>query len=211
MKDHFDYMKLLETAKAELGDIGEEKGRFKLPEVDSFIEGKSTILRNFGQIVDMINRDAEHLLGHLVKDIGAPGVIDESGRLIIKARVTKEDLQKKINSYFETYVLCSECGRPDTHLVKDGRTLIVICDACGGRRPVHVKKGARQTATKDERLRVGDVIEVTIQDISRRGDGIARVGPYVIFVPGTAKGDHTKIRIDFISGNNYVQSKVVKE
>ncbi|MCI0496769.1 MAG: translation initiation factor IF-2 subunit beta [Thermoplasmata archaeon] len=211
MSDDFDYMKLLETAKAELGEVKAEEGRFNLPEVDSFIEGKTTIFRNFGVIVDMIARDTEHVLQHLIKDIGAPGVLDDSGRLIIKARVVKEDLQKKVDAYFETYVLCSECGRPDTHLIKEGRTQVVICDACGGRRPVHVKKASKQAASKDERLRAGDTIDVTVQDISRRGDGVARVGPYVIFVPGSAKGDRVKIRIEFVSNNNFVQSKVIKE
>jgi len=210
MTDQFDYMKLLEDAKKELKAPAKEEERFKLPDVESFIEGKSTILRNFNAIADMIAREPEHLLGHLVKDVGAPGFIDDSGRLILKARIIQEDLQKKVNSYFQTYVLCSECGRPDTHLIKDSRTLILVCDACGGRRPVLVKKGVKQEE-KSQKLRVGDLFEVTVQDISHRGDGMVRQGPYVIFVPGTAKGDRVKIRVEYVSNSNYVQTKVVKE
>ncbi|MDW8045075.1 MAG: TRAM domain-containing protein [Nitrososphaerota archaeon] len=42
---------------------------------------------------------------------------------------------------------------------------------------------------------MGDELEVTISEMSRRGDGLARVQGYVIFVPNTKQGDHVKIRI----------------
>ncbi|MDD4306757.1 MAG: TRAM domain-containing protein, partial [Methanosarcina sp.] len=35
----------------------------------------------------------------------------------------------------------------------------------------------------------GEVYDVTIQDIARQGDGIARIEGFVIFVPGTKVGD----------------------
>lgn len=44
-------------------------------------------------------------------------------------------------------------------------------------------------------VKVGDELDVTIADISRRGDGIARVQGYVIFVPNTKQGDSVKIKV----------------
>ena len=45
-----------------------------------------------------------------------------------------------IKSYVEDYVICSECGKPDTRLVKDDRVMILRCDACGSHRPVRKRK-----------------------------------------------------------------------
>ena len=37
--------------------------------------------------------------------------------------------------------------------------------------------------------------EVDIKELSRRGDGVARIGGFVIFVPNTRLGDHVTIEI----------------
>ena len=37
--------------------------------------------------------------------------------------------------------------------------------------------------------------EAEIEDVSRRGDGIARIEGFVIFVPNTKRGDHVRFRI----------------
>ena len=39
---------------------------------------------------------------------------------------------------------------------------------------------------------------MTIQDIARQGDGIARIESVVIFVPGTKVGDEVRIKIERI-------------
>ncbi len=44
----------------------------------------------------------------------------------------------------------------------------------------------------------GEVYDVTIQDIARQGDGIARIESFVIFVPGTKVGDEVRIKIEKI-------------
>jgi predicted RNA-binding protein with TRAM domain len=42
----------------------------------------------------------------------------------------------------------------------------------------------------------GEVYDVTIQDIARQGDGIARIEGFVVFVPGTKVGDEVRIKIE---------------
>ena len=37
--------------------------------------------------------------------------------------------------------------------------------------------------------------EATIEDVSRRGDGIAKIEGFIIFVPNTKKGDHVKFKV----------------
>ena len=40
----------------------------------------------------------------------------------------------------------------------------------------------------------GEVYDVTIQDIARQGDGIARIEGFVVFVPNTSVGDEVQIK-----------------
>ena len=42
----------------------------------------------------------------------------------------------------------------------------------------------------------GEVYDVTIQDLARQGDGIARIEGFVVFVPGTKVGDNARIKIE---------------
>ncbi|MHC1623050.1 MAG: TRAM domain-containing protein [Candidatus Methanospirareceae archaeon] len=48
-------------------------------------------------------------------------------------------------------------------------------------------------------INVGETYDVTIEDVGREGDGIARVEGFVCFVPNTKKGDNVKIRITKVS------------
>ncbi|WMW25189.1 TRAM domain-containing protein [Methanolobus sediminis] len=44
-------------------------------------------------------------------------------------------------------------------------------------------------------VEAGKTYEVTIEDIAREGDGIARVSGFVVFVPDTKVGDEVTIKV----------------
>ena len=44
-------------------------------------------------------------------------------------------------------------------------------------------------------VKVGDEIEVTVEAVAAKGDGIAKVEGFVIFIRGGQQGQKTKIRI----------------
>jgi predicted RNA-binding protein with TRAM domain len=48
-------------------------------------------------------------------------------------------------------------------------------------------------------VEVGKEYEVEIQEMSKRGEGIARIEGLVIFVANTKQGDHVKVKITRIS------------
>ncbi|MEM0343670.1 MAG: translation initiation factor IF-2 subunit beta [Thermoplasmata archaeon] len=196
-EETFDYEALLERAKQKLPVTLESSDRFQVPEPDVMIEGKTTVIRNFGEIVDVLRRDPQHLLGYLLRELGTAGTM-EGRRVVFKGKVTAPQVAERIKSYVEEYVLCSECNRPDTRIVKDGRVLILVCETCGAHRPVHVRKQAKVEEAKE--LEVGQVYEFMIEDVGKKGDGIARKGNFIIYVPGTAKGSQVKVKIEKISG-----------
>ncbi len=44
-------------------------------------------------------------------------------------------------------------------------------------------------------IRVGDEIDVTIEAVGAKGDGIAKVKGFVIFVPNTKQGETVKVKV----------------
>jgi predicted RNA-binding protein with TRAM domain len=59
-------------------------------------------------------------------------------------------------------------------------------------------------------VEIGKEYEVDIQELSRRGEGIARIEGFVIFVPNTKQGDHVKIKVTRIS-RRFAEAQVVGE
>lgn len=193
-KDH-DYKELLHRARKTLPKTIYERKRFEIPRVDVLIEGKNTVFRNFGEILEVINRDENQFLAYLLGELGTAGVID-GRRAIFKGRVASSLIEERIKSFVNDYVLCSECGRPDTRIVKEGRIMILVCDACGAHRPLRVRKGR----IREKELREGNVYELMIEDVGRKGDGIAKMGEYIIYVAGTTKGTTVRVLIQKIRG-----------
>ncbi len=191
------YDQLLQRAKRALPRALSTGERFVIPEADVVVEGKTTILRNFEDIVAAINRDPQMVLTYLLRELGTAGVLD-GRRVVFQGKVTAQQVADRVKAYVDTYVICTECGRPDTRLVKEGRVAILECDACGASRPVKAVK--KQAKVEEAALVEGQVYELMIQDIGKKGDGLAKKDKYIIYVPGTAKGAIVKVYIEKIVG-----------
>jgi translation initiation factor 2 subunit 2 len=193
-----NYNNLLKRVHSVTSSKRIDDDRFKVPKVDVFYEGNTTVLKNFDKIIDVLNRDADHFLKFLLGSVGTAGEIS-SGRVIFQGKIPIRTIQDRLDEYVITYVICSECNRPDTHLVKKDRTLLIRCDACGAFRPIGSMK-KRKTVVPGEVFKEGEIYELTIKDIGKRGDGVAFFNKYVIYVPGAIKGATVKVKIEKISG-----------
>ncbi len=49
---------------------------------------------------------------------------------------------------------------------------------------------------KSSPVAAGETYDVTIEGIAQKGDGIAKVEGFVVFVPGTKVGDKIKIKVE---------------
>jgi len=56
----------------------------------------------------------------------------------------------------------------------------------------------------------GKEYDVQITDTSRRGEGVAKIQRFVIFVPGTKQGDNVRVKITKVTPR-YATGVVVKE
>lgn len=131
-----EYEKLLKKAVEKVKKSETDK-RFEIPKVEVIIQGNQTIVKNFSNICSLIRRDPKHLLKYLTKELASPGSIDGQ-RATFQRNVPQRIMQEKLNSYIKDFVICKECGKPDTKLVKEDRILLMKCEACGARASVKV-------------------------------------------------------------------------
>lgn len=195
------YAEMLKRARARLPPVQVGADRFQVPDPDIMSDGKNTVIRNFQEITGVLRREPAHLIGYLARELGCPGVLDLP-RGVLKSRLTRDQITQRVREYTEKYVICSECKRPDTHLQKDGRLTLLICEACGAQRPVTVRRVVAPERPKTPVV-VGEVYRLTIEDLGRRGDGVAKKEGFVIFVAGaTQRGSTVNAKITKVLGNN---------
>lgn len=112
--------------------------RFEIPKIEGHIEGTKTILTNLHQIASHIRRDIYHLLKYLLRELATSGKI-EGNRVILQRKIPSIKINEKIKEYVDEFVICKECGKPDTELIKEDRFMFVHCLACGAKHSVRAK------------------------------------------------------------------------
>ncbi|MFH1440020.1 MAG: translation initiation factor IF-2 subunit beta [Candidatus Woesearchaeota archaeon] len=138
MIDETEYNKLLETAYEKLPETQDVRSRFEIPKVVGHIQGNRTIISNFHQIASTLNRPVEHIFKYILKELAAPGDLKKNG-IIIGTKIPAGRINEKIEKYAEEYVVCNECGKPDTKLIKEGSYLFKRCLACGAKHCVKAR------------------------------------------------------------------------
>lgn len=120
-----NYEELLTQAREKVSEK-ESKARFTFPEAETLIQGPKTLVKNFSSICKDLRRSPEHLSRFLVKELGTSGAIERDW-LRLKGNFSPERVNEKLKLYVKKFVLCKECGKPDTEL-KDN---VIKCEACG--------------------------------------------------------------------------------
>jgi len=133
-----EYEKLLKRARERLPESVYEKERFEIPKVRGHIEGNKTIISNFNQISNILRRPADHLLKFILRELATPGDI-RRGLLFLGSKVAASRINEKIRQYAHTFVLCPDCGKPDTEITREGDFSFLKCSACGSKHPVKSK------------------------------------------------------------------------
>jgi len=127
-----EYQKLLDRAFSKLPKLSTERSDFVIPNADVLNEGTKTIIRNIVIIADTARRSISDISRYIGKEFSVPVNIEEQ-RLIINGRFPSDEIGRRIKKYFEMYVICKECKKPDTHLENAEKGMYLICEACGAR------------------------------------------------------------------------------
>ena len=190
-----EYLALLRKARANLPENVGNKERWKLPNPDVIVEGRMTLLRNLPQLLDATRRERDHLVKFLLSQIGVAGAVD-GDRLVFTGRVATSKIQGVLEDYVETYVRCSECGAPDTHLEKSDRVQLLKCEACGAHKPIKARRARRPEAAVKEH----GVYQVSLTQPGQRGEAKGLYEGYVFVVPGGQVGQTVWARVNKLSG-----------
>jgi translation initiation factor 2 subunit 2 len=127
-----DYDALLNRGKEELPENVESHNRFEVPAAKVNQLGKKTILTNFGDICNRLNRDADVVAKYLLRELGTAGSRTE-GRITLNGSFQAQDINAVIGKYVESFVRCKVCHLPDTRLLKEGKQAFIRCEACGAK------------------------------------------------------------------------------
>jgi translation initiation factor 2 subunit 2 len=133
-----NYEQLLNEAYDKVKKSEGNGERFEIPKVEGHFEGKKTIITNFLQIASHIRRNPEHLQKYMLRELAASGQMD-GDRLVLNMNVPSAKMNQKIEQYVKEFVLCGECGKPDTELLKEDRLTFIHCLACGAKHSVRSK------------------------------------------------------------------------
>lgn len=129
---------MLKKARNELPESVKKAERFEIPKVKGHIEGNKTIISNFQQIAGVFRRPVEHLLKYVLRELATPGEM-RKGAVIIGTKVSASRVNEKIEQYADEFVICPECKKPDTQLIKEDKVTFMKCLACGAQHPIKSK------------------------------------------------------------------------
>jgi translation initiation factor 2 subunit 2 len=133
-----DYKELLKRGREKMPEAVFTAERFELPSVKGHVEGNKVVVSNFPQIVEKLNRDPRHVLKYILKELATPGEI-RGNLLVLGRKISASMMNQRVTQYARQFVLCSECGKPDTKIIKEGDLDFIKCLACGAKHPVKYK------------------------------------------------------------------------
>jgi translation initiation factor 2 subunit 2 len=128
----FNYDDLLKRACEQMPEVQAKKERLELPRIMIQTVGMRTIISNFKEIADALDRDPQHLLKFLTREMATAATFHDS-RAIFQGKFRADSFERLLQRYLEGYVVCPVCKRPDTKLVKEKRLAFLVCNACGAK------------------------------------------------------------------------------
>jgi translation initiation factor 2 subunit 2 len=131
----YDYESLLKRARAQVPEVGSKRERLEIPRLHFTRIGMRTVISNFKEVADALDRDPQHLLKFLSGEMATAATM-QGNRVIFQGKFQEDTFDRLIQRYLETFVVCPVCKRPDTKVIKEKRLSFVVCQACGARSPV---------------------------------------------------------------------------
>lgn len=130
-----DYENMLKRARENLPESVKTRERFEIPLVKGHVEGNKTIITNFSQICQALEREQKSVLKYILKELATPGVIN-NGRLIFGRKLSSDMINEKIKKFVDNFVICPDCGKPETKIEKSEGVVHIRCLACGSKNNV---------------------------------------------------------------------------
>jgi translation initiation factor 2 subunit 2 len=131
----YNYEDLLKRARSQIPEIAMKQERLEVPRLRMSVIGMRTIVHNFREIADSLNRDPQHIVKFLTGEMATAATVQE-GRAIFQGKFNAETLNTLLQRYMENCIVCPVCKRPDTKIVREKRLSFLVCEACGAKSSV---------------------------------------------------------------------------
>lgn len=121
------------------GNTSDLHYRYKMPPICIKIEGKGngvkTLISNITTISKSLNRPVVYIIKYAGYELCAQTQCDlKKQKFIINGSYEVQKLQAIVDAFINKYVLCSECGNPETDLIVQKSAVLQLCKACGFRK-----------------------------------------------------------------------------
>jgi translation initiation factor 2 subunit 2 len=130
-----EYLDMLKRARENLPESSKNRERFEIPKVRGHLEGNKTIISNFSQICEALLREQRTVWKFVLRELATPGLM-EPNRVIFGRKLPSSLINDKIKKFADNFVICPECGKPETSIEKEGTARFLRCQACGAKNPV---------------------------------------------------------------------------
>lgn len=129
------YEELLKRGMKKVPENIKTADRFEIPAVQALVQGSRTIINNFNEIAAMLRREPAHLLKFLLKELATSREVKEK-KIVLIGIFSQDLINRKVDIYIKTFVICAECKKPDTKILKEDRFVFLKCEACGAKHPL---------------------------------------------------------------------------
>lgn len=133
------YKEMLDAAYEKIPKIMQIASRYHIPEIESLIQGNKTVLKKFAQLCKALRREQEHVLKFFNRELASKSEIKGSEAIFV-GKFRNEFLNQKLQAYVKEFLLCDQCGKPDTKLKKKDNITYKTCEACGQKNVVRTLK-----------------------------------------------------------------------
>lgn len=120
------------------GDPNDPAYRYKMPRLEAKVEGRGngikTRIVNMEDIAKALHRDPAYITKFFGCELGAQ--TKENSKVstyIVNGQHDTKELDSKLDLFIQNWVLCKECGLPETDLAVSKGFIYEICNACGKR------------------------------------------------------------------------------
>ena len=131
----YDYDELLKRACSQMPEVSLKVERLELPRLFISTVGMRTIISNFKEVSDALDRNPQHIMKFLTREMATAATYHD-GRAIFQGRFRQDSFNRLLQRYIESFVTCPVCKRPDTNVLKEKRLAFLICNACGAKSSV---------------------------------------------------------------------------
>lgn len=128
----FNYDELLKRAREQMPEVQAKRERLEMPRIMIQTVGMRTIISNFKEISEALDRDPQHVLKFLTREMATAATFHDS-RAIFQGKFQRESFERLLQRYLDGYVVCPVCKRPDTKILKEKRLTFLVCNACGAK------------------------------------------------------------------------------